>query len=405
MSLRHNTSLLCALATLACGGGSESGPDATDPCGPSPRIVSMAIADARPDAAPGTGTASITGDFPRTIDARASAFARTVFPALLAADAFTVDNAGRPTGELFVFTPGTPVVGTRALVPVTLQQLRDPDFIPSGPFAVWAEGFDAGIGDYSRWLLPDEGSLGITMFRNAEVGRVGLTVTLSGSWQDAGGARVGCGRITGATIDAPVVRGASPTGSLVDTVNASVTGSRTETLASRTIDGFQTFRPNDTRLLIVASIPGDSTREVWLSVNGVPLTTDSIPLRELSLEGARAGRDTGSFGMLRVITVSGASPVVAQVWRSTSGWVKLTNLVPGAPLILCGWGTARFAFAAAGHDNATGAAIGAANVSGALEARYTVLSPADSLVDLRASSLGRLRIAGPSSARGRSCFL
>jgi hypothetical protein len=405
MSLRHNTSLLCALVMLACGGDSESGPDATDPCGPSPRIVSMAIADARPDAAPGTGTASITGDFPRTIDARASAFARTVFPALLAADAFTVDNAGRPTGELFVFTPGTPVVGTRALVPVTLQQLRDPDFQPSGPFALWAEGFDAGIGDYTRWLLPDEGSLGITTFRNAEIGRVGLTVTLSGSWQDAGGARIGCGHITGATIDAPVVRGASPAGSLVDTVNASVTGSRTDTLASRTIDGFQTFRPNDTRLLIVASIPGDSTREVWLSVNGVPLTTDSIPLRELSLEGARAGRDTGSFGMLRVITVSGASPVVAQVWRSTSGWVKLTNLVPGAPLILCGWGTARFAFAAAGHDNATGSAIGAANVSGALEARYTVLSPADSLVDLRASSLGRLRIAGPSSARGRSCFL
>lgn len=405
MPLRHNTSLLISLAALACGGGSESGPDATDPCAPSPRIASLAIADSRPDAAPGTGTASIAGDFPRTITARASAFGRTVFPALLAADAFTVDNAGRPTGELFVFTPGTPVVGTRALVPVTLQQLRDPSFVPSGPFAVWAEGFDTGIGDYTRWLLPDEGSLGVTLFRDAEVGRIGLTLTLSGSWQDAAGGRVGCGRITNATIDAPVVRGAGPNSSLVDTLSASVTGSRTETLASRTIDGFQTLRPNDTRLLIVATVPGDPAREIWLSVNGVPLSTDSIPLRELSLEGARAGRDTGSFGMLRVITVSGTSPVVAQLWRSTSGWVKLTNLVPGAPLILCGWGTARFSFAAAGHDNASGAAIGAANVTGAVEARYTVLSPADSLVGLRTSRLGRLRLASPSSARDRSCFL
>jgi hypothetical protein len=405
MPVRHNTSILISLAALACGGGSESGPDATDPCGPSPRIASLAIADSRTDAGPGTGTASITGDFPRTIDARASAFGRTIFPALLAADAFTVDDAGRPTGELFVFTPGTPVVGTRALVPVTLQQLRDPNFQPSGPFALWAEGFDAGIGDYTRWLLPDDGSLGITMFRNAEIGRIGLTVTLSGSWQDAAGTRLGCGRITNATIDAPVVRGAGPDGSLVDTVSASVTGSRTDTLASRTIDGFQTLRPNDTRLLIVATVPGDPARELWLSVNGVPLATDSIPLRELSLEGARAGRDTGSFGMLRVITISGTSPVVAQLWRSTSGWVKLTNLVPGAPLILCGWGTARFSFAAAGHDNASGAAIGAANVTGAVEARYTVLSPADSLVGLRTSRLGRLRLAGPSSARDRSCFL
>jgi hypothetical protein len=404
MPLRHNTSLLISLAALACGGGSESGPDATDPCGPSPRSASLAIADPRPDAAPGTGTASITGDFARTIDARASAFGRTVFPALLAADAFTVDNAGRPTGELFVFTPGTPVIGTRALVPVTLEQLHDPDFQPTGPFALWAEGFDAGIGDYARWLLPNEGSLGVTLFRDAEVGRIGLTLTLSGSWQDASGARLGCGRITNATIDAPVVRGAGPNGSLIDTVSASVTGSRAEALASRTIDGFQTLRPNDTRLLIVATVAGDSTREIWLSLNGVPLATDSIPLRELSLEGARAGRDTGSFGMLRVITVSGTSPVVAQVWRSTSGWVKLTNLVPGAPLILCGWGTARFSFAAAGHNNATGAPIGAASISGAVEARYTVLSPADSLVNLRTSILGRVRPASPSSARGLSCF-
>jgi len=188
-------------------------------------------------------------------------------------------------------------------------------------------------------------------------------------------------------------------------VEASATGSRTETLGSQTIDGFQTFRANDTRLLFVATIPGDSTRELWLSLNGARLTVDSVPLRELSLDAARAGRDTGSFAMLRVTTLSGTTPIVAQVWRSTSGWVKLTNLVPGAPLILCGWGTARFSFTAAGHDNATGTPLGTVDVTGVLEARFTVLSPADSLVNLAASHAARVALAAPGSARDRRCFL
>jgi hypothetical protein len=211
--------------------------------------------------------------------------------------------------------------------------------------------------------------------------------------------------MTGATVDAPVVRGASPMGALIDTLQASATGGRTEMLGTQTIDGFQTLRANDTRLLFVATIPGDSTRELWLSLNGVRLTTDSVPLRELSLAGARAGRDTGSFAMLRVKTLSGATPIMAQVWRSTSGWVKLTNLVPGAPLILCGWGTARFAFTAAGHDNTTGEALGVLEASGLLEARYTVVSPADSLVNLSASQATRIGLAAPGSARDRRCFL
>jgi hypothetical protein len=396
MPLPRLTSVLAALAALACGGGGEAGPE-IDPCAASLPAVSLTLADARADAAAGTGAATITGDFPRTISGRASAFSRTAFPAFLVVDAFTVDGVGRPTGELFLFAPGTPAVGARALVPVTLQHVRDPNFIPQGPLAVWAEAFDTGVGDYTRWLIADAGTLGITSVRDAEVGRVGLTLSLRGSWRDAAGTRLGCGQITGATIDAPVVRGISPTTSLVDTVHALATGSRTETLASPTIDGFQTLRPNDTRLLFVATIPGDSTRQLWLSLNGARLSADSVPLREVSLESARAGRDTGSFAMLRVATLSGTTPVVAQVWRSTGGWVKLTNLVPGAPLILCGWGTARFSFTAAGHDNATAAPLGALDVSGVLEARYTVLSPSDSLVNLSAST--------PGSARDKRCFL
>jgi hypothetical protein len=312
---------------------------------------------------------------------------------------------GRPTGELFIFSPGTPAVGARALVPVTLQQVRDPNFVPDGPFAIWAEAFDAGVGDYTRWLVGDAGTLGITAFRDGEVGRVGLTLTVAGSWRDAAGAHLGCGRITAATIDAPVVRGASPAGTLVDTLEASVTGDRAETLGTQTIDGFQALRANDMRLLLVATIPGDATRELWLSLNGVRLSTDSVPLGELSLAGARAGRDAGSFAMLRVVTLSGTTPVVAQIWRSISGWVKLTNVVPGAPLILCGWATARFAFTAMGHTNATGEPLGTLEASGVLEARYTVLSPTDSLVNLSASRVGDIGLAAPGSARDRRCFL
>jgi hypothetical protein len=367
--------------------------------------LSLSVADARPDAAPGTVNATITGDFPRTIAGRASAFSRTTFPAFLVADAFVLDASGRHSGELFVFGPGTPTVGTRALVPVTLQQVSDPSFIPTGPFVVWAEAFDPNFGDYTRWLIADSGALGITTIRDDEVGRVGLTVSMKGVWRDGTGTRIGCGRITGATIDAPVVRGVSPTRALVDTIEAVTTGSRVETLASQTIDGFQTLAENDTRLLFVATIPGDSTRELWLSLTGVRVNTDSVPLRELTLERARAGRDTGSFAMIRVITVSGTTPTVAQVWRSTAGWVKLTNLVPGAPLVLCGWGTARFSFTAVGNDNASGAPLGTLQASGALEARYTVLSRSDSLVDLGAARASGVVLGAPASARDRRCFL
>jgi hypothetical protein len=376
-----------------------------DDCATSPRALALNLADARADAAPGTMHATITGDFPRSIAGRASAFSRTVFPVFLVADAFTVDAAGRPTGELFVFSPGTPTVGSRGLVPVTLADVRDPDFIPTGPFVVWAESFDPAAGEYSRWLVGDGGTLGITSVRDADVGRIGLTVAMHGTWRSLNGTRLGCGTVTGAVIDAPVVRGTSPATVLVDSIHATTAGARTETLASRAIDAFQTLRPSDTRLLFVATIPGDSTRELWLSVNGARLTADSIPLSELSLAGARAGRDTGSFAMLRVNTLAGTASRVAQIWRSTSGWVKLTNLVPGAPLVLCGWGTARFAFTAAGHDNSTGSSLGTLEASGALEARFTVLSPADSLVNLAAGTANRMALDAPNSARDRRCFL
>jgi hypothetical protein len=395
-----------ALAALGCGGGGdEAGPAPVDECSGSPQSIALSLADVRTDAAPGTVSGTITGDFPRTISGRASAFSRTLFPVFLVADAFTIDATGRPSGELFVFAPGTPTVGTRALVPVTLAEVRDPNFIPTGPFVVWAEAFDVARGDYTRWLLGDGGTLGITSVRDADVGRVGLTVSMHGTWRSDAGAWLGCGRITTATIDAPVVRGTSPTTALVDSVHTAISGARTETLASRTIDAFQTLRPNDTRLLFVATIPGDSTRELWLSLNGMRLTADSIPLSELSLAGARAGRDTGSFAMVRVITVAGTTPNVAQIWRSTSGWVKLTNLVPGAPLVLCGWGTARFSFMAAGHDNASGASLGTLQATGAIETRFTVLSPADSLVDLAAVPVSRIGFTAPESARDRRCFL
>src|SRR5918999_2924228 len=202
MSFSRLTSIVATLVPLACGGGDDAGPSPVDQCpGPS-LVVRPRLADVRPDAAPGAVTANITGDFSRTITGPASAFSRTLFPAFLVADAFTVDAAGRPTGELFIFAPGTPAVGNRALVPITLEDVRDPNFIPRGPFVVWAEAFDNALTDYSRWFLGDSGTLGITTFRDAEVGRVSLTLAVSGTWRSATGARLGCGRITGATIDA-----------------------------------------------------------------------------------------------------------------------------------------------------------------------------------------------------------
>lgn len=406
MSFLRLTSVGVALAALACGGGGgEAGPVPDGRC-PSPALrISAQLAGVRDNARPGTVSAVITDDFPRTIAGPASGFSRTVFPALMVVDGFTTDAVGRPAGELVVFSPGTPVVGTRPLVPVTLQQIRDPQFRPDGPFALWAESFDASRGDYTRWLIADAGTLGIDSVRNEDVGRVGLTVSFTGTWRDASGTQIGCGRIAGATIDAPLVRTASATSALADTLEARLTGSLEGTVGTKTIDAFQTLGPNDTRLVLVATIAGnDTTRELWLSLKGARLTTDSVPLGELSLDGARAGRDTGSFAMLRVLTLSQTTPVVVQVWRSTSGWVKLTNLVPGAPLITCGWGTARFAFAATGHDNATGAVVGTLDAAGAVESLYTVLSPADSLVDLRTARVA-LRPSAPESARGRRCFL
>ena len=54
-------------------------------------------------------SATITGDFPRVITGRASAFSRTLFPAFLVVDAFVLDGTGRPGGELFIFDPKTEV--------------------------------------------------------------------------------------------------------------------------------------------------------------------------------------------------------------------------------------------------------------------------------------------------------
>src|SRR5688572_11003016 len=101
MTLPRLTSVLALLAALACGGGGggEAGPGPSRPCAAAPRVVSLNVADARADAAPGTVSATITGDFPRVITGRASAFSRTLFPAFLVVDAFVLDGTGRPGGE------------------------------------------------------------------------------------------------------------------------------------------------------------------------------------------------------------------------------------------------------------------------------------------------------------------
>src|SRR5687768_3769620 len=92
IALSRLTSAVVALAALGCGGGGdEAGPAPVDECSGSPQSIALSLADVRTDAAPGTVSGTITGDFPRTISGRASAFSRTLFPVFLVADAFTLD--------------------------------------------------------------------------------------------------------------------------------------------------------------------------------------------------------------------------------------------------------------------------------------------------------------------------
>ena len=407
------TPLVTAALLTACGGGSDAPTTPARSCTPATALrrgPMLALADAQPNAAAGSAAFAIAGSFPRTVSGRASAFEQGTGPTYTVIDAFAVDAEGRPSAELFIFVLSRARAQTVQLVPVSLAQLRDPGFLPRGSFAVYAEQFDAAAGDYTRLLVGQSGTLTITEASGGGIGRLQLSLSMQGEWQDGSAASLGCGEIADATVSAPLLRISTATSSLTDTLTATLTGGRSETMSSSLLDAFQVTAPAQGRLSLVASsVAGDSTRQIWLSLNGIPGGADSItiPLGAPTLEEARAGRAGVSFGMLRVNSPAGdpPQPVGRQLWRSTGGYVTLTNIVQTGPKALCGWVSGRYVFDARGTELGSDTDLGTLRAEGAFESTFTVLAPSDTLVDTAMPTLGAhfVRGATPSAASGKGC--
>jgi hypothetical protein len=409
--------LLAAALLSACSGGSDAPTPPAQSCSSATAIRHgpfLAVADAQANASEGAATFGITGSFPRSVTGRSGAYERSVGAlGFTVIDGFASDADGRPTAELVIFLTSRAQTGTTSLVPVTLAQFRDPNFFPAGPFAVYAEHFDDAAGSYTRYLLGKSGTVEVRGVSEGRIGRVELSLSMSGEWRDGMNASLGCGEITSATVNAPLLRLLTTTDSLRDTLHATVTGDRSEQLATSELASFQVLRPGQARLTIVgadpaSASPSDSAKEVWLSLNGIPAGPDSVVLGEPTLDEARSGRATTSFGMLRVHSHEGdlTGNDARQVWRSTGGYVKLTNVVQTGPLAQCGWVSGYYAFDAVGADlsSGSGASLGTLAASGSFESRLTVLSPADTLIDAQAPAGASLaRAASPTAASGKAC--
>jgi hypothetical protein len=359
----------------------------------------------------GTSVVTLTGAASGTRAGRASAFEIGTTAALTVIDAYQVDAGGRPTAELFIFHRDRATDVNRALVPVTLAQLKDPSYVPAGSFVVYAEAFDAEVGDYTRWLVGSSGCIRLGNVTAGEVGSVGGKVVMQGSWQDQDGVVIGDGTAV-ATFAAPLLRIRTATAVLSDTLDVTLSGGDTEAMRGSTFDSFQVLAPEQTRLTLVGSAPSSDGfgRELWISLPGVPVSGDSIQLSTPTLEEAKAGRASGAFIMLRQISYTGI-PVRASlrtIWRSASGWVKLEQVVQNGPLALCGWARARFEFTTEAGDllATSGDAPAAVTGAGSLSSIFTVLALTDTLVDdTPFTSLGSMaaRIAAPRSANSTAC--
>jgi hypothetical protein len=370
--------------------------------------VALGIEDPVPSAAAGTATATITGSIAGGFSGRASGFETGTNIALSVIDAFARDASGRPTAELFVFIRARAAVGKVTFVPVTLSDLKNPNFIPAGSFAVYADAYDATVKDYTRWLIGQSGCITLSSVTAGQVGRAAGTVSMTGNWQSQTGTSLGSGKVT-ASVDAPYLRLRTTTSVLRDTIAATITGARTEPVLTNTADSYQVLEPGQTRLVVVASAPGDPSRELWLSLPGVPAAGDSITLSSIAASSARSGRAAGPFAMLRGISLVGipVQPQLREVWPSSSGWVKLTNVVQTGPLALCGWATGRFLFNATGTDLITPGqpSLGTLTATGAFAAVFTVTSPSDTLIDPVSSTVTSrvARLASPHRSSGSPC--
>ena len=368
-----------ALALLAVAGLIACGKD-DDPTAPTPPGC---LAEGSP-LAEGSSRVDITGAHPRAFDGGAGGFTATQIIGFTVLSAYARDAAGRPTSELFVFFATPPRAGEKyALTPVSLAQLNDPTFTPSGPFAIYGEGYDPAVRDYTRWLTRTTGCLQLygSSRQGADQPAFMATVHVAGEWE---GASTGTGRLA-ARFHPPVTELATTAGLARDTLLARVdsvpAGPVPDTVATGTIDAFQSLRSDETRLVVGATEPGDdSVQELWLVLHGVPQPGTTIALGEPTLEQAKLGRAPMSFATLRV-NAPGNPPQVRELFLSTSGSVTLEEYVLVGPASLCGWARGTFTFSAHGTDLASGTSRGTRRVEGSFTTRVTVLQPADSLRD------------------------
>lgn len=367
--------LLAVAGLIAC--GKDDAPTAPAPPG--------CLAEGGP-LAQGSSRVDITGAHARAFDGGAGGFTAVRAIGFTVLSAYARDAAGRPTSELFVFFATPPQAGQRyALAAVSLAQLNDPTFTPSGPFAIYGEGYDPAVRDYTRWLTRTTGCLQFygSSRTNSNQPAFMATVSVAGEWE---GAAAGTGRLA-ARLHPPVTELATTAGVARDTLFAQVdsvpggSASVPDTVATGTIDAFQSLRSDETRLVVGATEPGDdSVQELWLVLNGVPQPGTTIALGEPTLEQAKLGRAPMSFATLRV-NAPGNPPQVRELFLSTSGSVTLHEYVLVGPASLCGWARGTFTFRADGTDLASGTSRGTRLVEGSFTTRVTVLQPADSLRD------------------------
>jgi hypothetical protein len=142
----------------------------------------------------------------------------------------------------------------------------------------------------------------------------------------------------------------------------------------------------------------------------VPQPGDSIELTTVTLAEARAGRTAtpASFGMIRMLELDNiGQPIVREIWRSVSGWVKFNTLVQNGPLALCGMAAGSFAITTQGTSLAAPAAdLGVSTVTGGtFTTRMTILSPSDTLTDAAKlpTSPSRLTLNAPVAESGIAC--
>lgn len=368
-------------------------------CGDAPDPFDPAEAcDFTGSAVHGTGHVDVGPVRARTGVTRAGAWSTSsVLAALTVIDAFTIDGEGRPVGELFVLYNAAPAPDTVELVPATLAELHS--IPPDGSFAFIAEGFDPAVEDYDRWLVSGHGCLVIDQVVENEriIGRLRI---IDGEWRTKANQFLGKASVT-ATFNAPLVSMLTPTTELRDSVRATLTGGRNESLRAFTLDAFQVLHPEQTRMAIVGSVLADTTRELWLSIPGVPITGDSIALDSVGVTEALAGRADVPFAMMRLV-VPGGTGTVADVWTSTGGWVKFDRVVQNGPAALCGAAFGKFAFTARGARLGAGGArtdLGTMEVAdGAFASRFTPLMPTDTVGDPARPPTAAFRASRPRTA-------